>query len=153
MPLLHVFGVLNNYKLLRALTWRSVFTVARSGAFALGLDLRFLKQLGCRKSDVQFLCDPPSFAPISSQSFCAELFVSLKKLLTWLSITSFLYCSRIRLTALQIFVRAFDADERLVGVAFIFVGVYVTSLRALKKICYNFTIVISLGNPRQRFLG
>jgi hypothetical protein len=33
----------------------------------------------------------------------------------------------------QIFVRAFDADERLVGVAFVDVGVYVTSLRALKE--------------------
>jgi cleavage and polyadenylation specificity factor subunit 1 len=31
-------------------------------------------------------------------------------------------------------VRAFDSDERLVGVAFMDVGVYVTSLRALKNL-------------------
>ena len=37
----------------------------------------------------------------------------------------------------QIFVRAFDLDERLVGVAFMDVGVYVTSLRTLK----NFLLV------------
>lgn len=30
--------------------------------------------------------------------------------------------------------RAFDSDERLVGVAFMDVGVYVTSLRALKNL-------------------
>lgn len=34
----------------------------------------------------------------------------------------------------QIFIRAFDLDERLVGVAFLDVGVYVTSLRALKNL-------------------
>lgn len=34
----------------------------------------------------------------------------------------------------QLFVRAFDNDERLVGVAFLDVGVYVTSLRALKNL-------------------
>ncbi|KAI0052046.1 hypothetical protein FA95DRAFT_1593031 [Auriscalpium vulgare] len=34
----------------------------------------------------------------------------------------------------KIFVRAFDLDERLVGVAFLDVGVYVTSLRALKNL-------------------
>ncbi|KAL1736023.1 CPSF A subunit region-domain-containing protein [Schizophyllum commune] len=34
----------------------------------------------------------------------------------------------------KIFVRAFDLDERLVGVAFMDVGVYVTSLRALKNL-------------------
>ena len=34
----------------------------------------------------------------------------------------------------QIFVRAFDSDERLVGVAFMDVGVYVTSLRTLKNL-------------------
>ena len=32
------------------------------------------------------------------------------------------------------FVRAFDSDERLVGVAFMDVGVYVTSLRTLKNL-------------------
>jgi len=34
----------------------------------------------------------------------------------------------------QIFVRAFDSDERLVGVAFMDVGVYVTSLQTLKNL-------------------
>ncbi|KAF9008327.1 CPSF A subunit region-domain-containing protein [Cyathus striatus] len=34
----------------------------------------------------------------------------------------------------KIFVRAFDADERLVGIAFMDVGVYVTSLRTLKNL-------------------
>ncbi|KAJ3567068.1 hypothetical protein NP233_g6602 [Leucocoprinus birnbaumii] len=34
----------------------------------------------------------------------------------------------------KIFVRAFDSDERLVGVAFMDVGVYVTSLRTLKNL-------------------
>ncbi|TBU39387.1 CPSF A subunit region-domain-containing protein [Dichomitus squalens] len=34
----------------------------------------------------------------------------------------------------KIFVRAFDLDERLVGVAFLDVGVYVTSLRAVKNL-------------------
>ena len=34
----------------------------------------------------------------------------------------------------QIFVRAFDSDERLVGVAFMDVGIYVTSLRVLKNL-------------------
>ena len=34
----------------------------------------------------------------------------------------------------QIFVRAFDLDERLVGVAFLDVGVFVTSLRAVKNL-------------------
>lgn len=34
----------------------------------------------------------------------------------------------------QVFVRAFDSDERLVGVAFMDVGVYVTSLRTLKNL-------------------
>jgi len=34
----------------------------------------------------------------------------------------------------KIFVRAFDLDERLVGVAFLDVGVYVTSLRVLKNL-------------------
>lgn len=34
----------------------------------------------------------------------------------------------------QVFVRAFDSDERLVGVAFIDVGIYVTSLRTLKNL-------------------
>jgi cleavage and polyadenylation specificity factor subunit 1 len=33
-----------------------------------------------------------------------------------------------------VFVRAFDSDERLVGVAFMDVGVYVTSLRTLKNL-------------------
>lgn len=32
------------------------------------------------------------------------------------------------------FVRAFDMDERLVGVAFLDVGLYVTSLRSLKNL-------------------
>ena len=36
--------------------------------------------------------------------------------------------------SLQIFVRAFDLDERLVGVAFLDVGVYVTTMRALKNL-------------------
>ena len=35
---------------------------------------------------------------------------------------------------LQVFVRAFDLDERLVGVAFMDVGVYVTALRCLKNL-------------------
>ena len=39
-----------------------------------------------------------------------------------------------RIMSLQIFVRAFDLDERLVGVAFLDVGVYVTTLRALKNL-------------------
>jgi cleavage and polyadenylation specificity factor subunit 1 len=47
-------------------------------------------------------------------------------------------CSRVRWTrhvlSSQIFVRAFDLDERLVGVAFLDVGVYVTTLRALKNL-------------------
>ena len=34
----------------------------------------------------------------------------------------------------QIFVRAFDLDERLIGVAFLDGGVYVTSLRAVKNL-------------------
>ena len=34
----------------------------------------------------------------------------------------------------QVFVRAFDSDERLVGVAFMDVGVYVTSLHTLKNL-------------------
>ncbi|KIM69381.1 hypothetical protein SCLCIDRAFT_1207782 [Scleroderma citrinum Foug A] len=34
----------------------------------------------------------------------------------------------------KIFIRAFDLDERLVGVAFLDVGVYVTSLRSLKNL-------------------
>ena len=34
----------------------------------------------------------------------------------------------------KIFVRAFDLDERLVGVAFLDVGVYVTSLQAVKNL-------------------
>ncbi|KAH7882293.1 CPSF A subunit region-domain-containing protein [Phlebopus sp. FC_14] len=34
----------------------------------------------------------------------------------------------------KVFIRAFDLDERLVGVAFLDVGVYVTSLRALKNL-------------------
>ena len=34
----------------------------------------------------------------------------------------------------QIFVRALDLDERLVGVAFLDVGVYVTSLRTIKNL-------------------
>lgn len=38
------------------------------------------------------------------------------------------------LLLLQIFVRAFDLDERLVGVAFLDVGVYVTTLRSLKNL-------------------
>ena len=38
------------------------------------------------------------------------------------------------LISLQIFVRAFDLDERLVGVAFLDVGVYVTTLRTLKNL-------------------
>jgi len=38
------------------------------------------------------------------------------------------------LNALQVFVRAFDLDERLVGVAFMDVGVYVTALRCLKNL-------------------
>jgi hypothetical protein len=39
-----------------------------------------------------------------------------------------------KLNERQIFVRAFDLDERLVGVAFMDVGVYVTSLRTLKNL-------------------
>jgi len=39
-----------------------------------------------------------------------------------------------RQSTLQVFVRAFDSDERLVGVAFMDVGVYVTSLRTLKNL-------------------
>jgi len=38
------------------------------------------------------------------------------------------------LIVLQIFVRALDLDERLVGVAFLDVGIYVTSLRSLKNL-------------------
>lgn len=38
------------------------------------------------------------------------------------------------LNTLQVFVRAFDLDERLVGVAFMDVGVYVTALRCLKNL-------------------
>ena len=38
------------------------------------------------------------------------------------------------LTYAQIFVRAFDLDERLVGVAFLDVGLYVTSLVAIKNL-------------------
>jgi cleavage and polyadenylation specificity factor subunit 1 len=38
------------------------------------------------------------------------------------------------LLLLQIFVRAFDLDERLVGVAFLDVGVYVTTMRSLKNL-------------------
>ena len=38
------------------------------------------------------------------------------------------------LIAFQVFVRAFDLDERLVGVAFMDVGVYVTALRCLKNL-------------------
>jgi hypothetical protein len=34
----------------------------------------------------------------------------------------------------QIFVRAFDLDERLVGVAFMDVGLYVTSLKTIKNL-------------------
>ncbi|KAI0313592.1 CPSF A subunit region-domain-containing protein [Amylostereum chailletii] len=34
----------------------------------------------------------------------------------------------------KIFIRAFDLDERLVGVAFLDIGVYVTSIRALKNL-------------------
>ena len=34
----------------------------------------------------------------------------------------------------QIFVRALDLDERLVGVAFLDVGVYVTTLRTIKNL-------------------
>lgn len=34
----------------------------------------------------------------------------------------------------KMFMRAFDLDERLVGVAFLDVGVYVTSLRAVKTL-------------------
>jgi cleavage and polyadenylation specificity factor subunit 1 len=46
------------------------------------------------------------------------------------------YMSRdhLYLPVLQIFVRALDSDERLVGVAFMDVGVYVTSLRTLKNL-------------------
>jgi cleavage and polyadenylation specificity factor subunit 1 len=50
-----------------------------------------------------------------------------------------LFC-RILLTIslfIQLFVRAFDQDERLVGVAFLDVGVYVSSLRAVK----NFLVI------------
>jgi len=36
--------------------------------------------------------------------------------------------------SLKVFVRAFDSDERLVGVAFLDVGVYVTSLQTLKNL-------------------
>lgn len=39
-----------------------------------------------------------------------------------------------RLQPDQIFIRALDLDERLVGVAFLDVGVYVTSLRAMKNL-------------------
>ena len=38
------------------------------------------------------------------------------------------------LTSFEIFVRALDLDERLVGVAFLDVGVYVTSLRTIKNL-------------------
>jgi hypothetical protein len=34
----------------------------------------------------------------------------------------------------QVFVRALDQDERLVGVAFLDVGIYVTSLRTVKNL-------------------
>lgn len=34
----------------------------------------------------------------------------------------------------KVFVRAFELDERLVGVAFLDVGVYVTSLKTMKNI-------------------
>ena len=37
----------------------------------------------------------------------------------------------------QLFIRAFELDERLVGVAFLDVGVYITSLHTLK----NFLII------------
>jgi cleavage and polyadenylation specificity factor subunit 1 len=43
-------------------------------------------------------------------------------------------CKTPILISFQIFVRAFDLDERLVGVAFLDVGVYVTTLRALKNL-------------------
>jgi cleavage and polyadenylation specificity factor subunit 1 len=39
-----------------------------------------------------------------------------------------------RSSHLQIYVRAFDRDERLVGVAFLDVGIYVSSLRAVKNL-------------------
>jgi cleavage and polyadenylation specificity factor subunit 1 len=39
-----------------------------------------------------------------------------------------------RSSYLQIYVRAFDRDERLVGVAFLDVGIYVSSLRAVKNL-------------------
>jgi cleavage and polyadenylation specificity factor subunit 1 len=39
--------------------------------------------------------------------------------------------------ALEVFVRAFDLDERLVGVAFLDAGVYITSIRCLK----NFLVI------------
>ena len=41
---------------------------------------------------------------------------------------------RLLIPSYQIFVRALDLDERLVGVAFLDVGVYVTSLRAIKNL-------------------
>jgi cleavage and polyadenylation specificity factor subunit 1 len=48
------------------------------------------------------------------------------------------------LTSPQIFVRAFDQDERLVGVAFLDVGVYVTSLRTVKNLLVISDIVKSV---------
>ena len=47
-------------------------------------------------------------------------------------------------TSSQIFVRAFDQDERLVGVAFLDVGVYVTSLRTVKNLLVISDIVKSV---------
>ncbi|KAF8268563.1 CPSF A subunit region-domain-containing protein [Lactarius quietus] len=47
----------------------------------------------------------------------------------------------------KIFVRAFDLDERLVGVAFLDVGVYVTTLRALKNLLIIGDAVKSIGDP------
>ena len=49
----------------------------------------------------------------------------------WTSFQVFAYTDSL---SEQIFIRALDLDERLVGVAFLDVGVYVTSLRAMKNL-------------------
>jgi hypothetical protein len=44
-----------------------------------------------------------------------------------------LACSQVNWNYNQIFARAFELDERLVGVAFLDVGVYVTTIRNIKN--------------------
>lgn len=51
--------------------------------------------------------------------------------LTWASGKKFQLTADLRL---QIFVRAFDFEDRLVGLAFLEVTIYVTSLRAVKNL-------------------